>query len=239
MNTSESKTNESKPRPWWLVAVAVIAVGGMGAVVLAMTADDDSGRDAGGATAGTIGDPDVEQARWKIISDRTTGARLSKKQRASFNRQRKALDDMTRSVFDALFLSPERRDRVLKRNFTSAARKSYERARVGVPRRADDIRIRKRNARIVIDDNSRATLNISIVARGEVNKSPFVTEHRSILYAARDKGWKVFGFSVDQHPFKKADAKDKKSKPKKDSKGPDKKTKKKKQSDDSKRKGKR
>ncbi|MGH2750360.1 MAG: hypothetical protein ACRDK3_05750 [Actinomycetota bacterium] len=210
------KTSALKSKPWWWVGIAVLALGGMSAAVFAMTADDDSDseRDAAGPSAGTIGDPEIEQAKWKIISDRTARVRLSKKQRASFKRQRKALNDMTRSVFDALFLSPERREGVLKRNFTPAARKSYERARVGVPRRADDVRIRKRNARIVIDGNSRATIEISIVARGEVGKGLFVTEHRSILYATRNKGWKVFGFSVDQHPFEKAGKATKKDEPK-------------------------
>jgi hypothetical protein len=121
--------------------------------------------------------------------------------------QRKKLKTMAQDIFDAMFLSPERRSEALKANFTSKARRSYQRTGAGVPKGADDIRIRRRSAWIVIDQTVRATMNVNIVARGQADKGPFATEHRSVLYVAREKsGWKIFGYEVDQGPFKKEKA---------------------------------
>jgi hypothetical protein len=121
--------------------------------------------------------------------------------------QRKKLKTMAQDIFDAMFLSPERRSEALKANFTSKARRSYQRTGAGVPKGADDIRIRRRSAGIVIDQTVRATMSVKVVARGQAEKGPFATEHRSVLYVAREKGgWKVFGYEVDQGPFKKGKA---------------------------------
>jgi hypothetical protein len=215
VTTAASK--ESKRKPWWLVAVAVLAIGGIVAASVAMTAEDE---DSTASESGSIGDPEIRQASWKFEFQRAPGPRLSKKQRAAASTQRTKLKAMTQDVFDALFLSPEKQTKALKVNFTAPARKSYERAGAGVPKSADDVRIRWRSAQIAIDRNVRATINVKVRARGQTNSGAFATEHHSVLYAARGKdGWKVFGFEVDQQPLKK-------------NKGPDKKTNKKTQPKD-------
>jgi hypothetical protein len=114
------------------------------------------------------------------------------------------LNGVTREVFDAMFLSPELQSKALKSSFQPDARKSYQRAGAGVPKGADDVQIRRRTARIVIEGNARATIAVRIVARGQASNGEFATDHRSVLYAARgNSGWKVFGFVMDQGPFKK------------------------------------
>jgi len=203
-----STSQESKRKPWWLLAVAILAVGGLVAAAMAMTADDDES--SGGPSPGIIGDPEIRQAEWRFTVRRAPGKKLSKKQRASFPTQRKKLKTMAQDIFDALFLSPQNQGKALRANFTSSARKSYQRTGVGVPRGADDVRIRRRSAWIVIDQTARATLSVKVVAQGEADKGPFATTHHSVLYAAREKGgWKVFGYEVDQKPFKKQKASNK------------------------------
>ena len=200
-----------------IIGVAVAAV------ALSPEDEDSPGRGRTGSPSGSIGDPDIRQARWKISTERAafTG-KLTKKEKGSLRRQRRALSGMTRSVFDALFLSPEKRKKALKSSFTPRAHKSYMRAQVGVPRGAEDVKVRRRVARISIDGNVRATLKVRVIARGHGDKGRFSVDHRSALYAAR-KGpkWKVFGFTVEQRPFKKNDdkSKDKGSKGSKGSKG--------------------
>ena len=210
MTTSTSQ--ESKRKPWWLLAVAILAVGGLVAAAMAMTADDGSSG-AEGPLPGSIGDPEIRQAKWRFTIKRTSG-KLSKNQRASLPTQRKKLRTMAQDIFDALFLSPENQRRALRANFTPSARKSYQRTGVGVPKGADDVRIRRRSAWIVIDQNARATMNVNVVAFGQADKGAFATAHRSVLYVAREKGgWKVFGYEVDQQPFKKKKASTKDDEP--------------------------
>jgi hypothetical protein len=195
-------SEKPKRKPWWLLAVAVLAIGGIVAVAVAMTANDDGSNTSSGPSS--IGDPEVRQAKWKFTLQRGPGKKFSKKQRLYFAKQRKKLKAMTREVFDALYLSPEKQRAALRANFTPKARKSYLRAGAGVPRKAEDVRIRWRSARIVIDDNARATMDVKVTARGKAGQGAFATKHRSILYAARtNDGWKVFGFTVDQKPFRK------------------------------------
>jgi stringent starvation protein B len=78
---------------------------------------------------------------------------------------------------------------------------------VGAPKGAEDVRVRRRSAWIVMDETVRATMKVYVLARGHTNESPFATSNRSVLYVAREKGdWKVFGYEVDQQPFKKKKA---------------------------------
>jgi len=204
-----STSQESKRKPWWLLAVAILAVGGLVAAAMAMTGDDGSSG-AEGPSPGSIGDPGIRQAKWRFTIKRAPGKKLSKKQRASLPTQRKKLKTLAEDTFDALFLSPENQGRALRTNFTTSARKSYQRTGVGVPKGADDVRIRRRSAWIVIDQNARATISVNVVARGQADKGSFATAHRSVLYVAREKGgWKVFGYEVDQKPFKKRKASNK------------------------------
>jgi hypothetical protein len=207
---TSSTSKESKRPSWWLIVVAILVVGGLVAAAMAMTADDDDSNNASGPSPGTIGDPEIRQAKWRFTVKRAPGKKLSKNQRESLPVQRKKLKTMAQDIFDTMFLSPERRSEAFKANFTAKARRSYQRTGAGVPKGADDIRIRRRSAWIVIDQTVRATMNVKVVARGQAEKGPFATEHRSLLYVARERGgWKVFGYEVDQGPFKKRKASDK------------------------------
>ena len=203
-------TEKSKRKPWWLLAVAILAIGGIVAAAVAMTAEDDDSNASREPSPGSIGDPESRQAQWQFTVQRGPGERFSKKQRNFFVKQRKKLKAMTREVFDALFLSPEKQSAALRASFTADARRSYQRAGAGVARKAEDVKVRWRSARIVIERNTRATMDVKIRERGKADQGTFATEHHSVLYVARGKdGWKVFGFKVDQKPIKKNKASDK------------------------------
>ena len=223
MTTAESE--KSKRKPWWLFAVAILVIGGIVAAAVAMTAEDDDSNASGGPSSGSIGDPEIRQAEWKFAILRGPGKKFSKEQRNFFVKQRMKLKAMTHEVFDALFLSPEKQAGAIRANFTAEARKPYERAGAGVPRKAEDVRVRWRSARIMIESNTRATMDVKIRARGKADQVAFATEHRSVLYAERGKdGWKIFGFNVDQKPLKKnkpSDKADNKKDAKKDAKKKD------------------
>ena len=212
MTTSASQ--KSKSSRWWLLVVAVLVVCGIVAAAVAMTSDEEGPTTPRTPSSGSVGDPDIRQAKWKFTIQRGPGKKFSKKERAYFVKQRKRLRGMTRDVFDALFLSPEKQGAALRANFTAKARKSYLRAGAGLPERAEDVRVRRRSARIVIESNARATMDVRVVARGKAGPRTFATDHRSVLYSARSKnGWKVLGFTVDQKPFRpnKAAKKDEKA----------------------------
>lgn len=208
MTTTESE--KSKRKPWWLVAVAILAIGGIVAAAVAMTVKDDDSNASRGPSSGSIGDPESRQAKWQFTVQRGPGKKFSKKQRNYFVKQRMKLKAMTHEVFDAMFLSPEKQAAALRANFTTGARKSFQRAGAGVPRKAEDVRVRWRSARIMIESNVRATMDVKVRARGKADQGVFATEHHSVLYVARGKdGWKVFGFKVDQKPIKKNKGSDK------------------------------
>lgn len=190
--------------------MAILTIGGIVAAAVAMTAKDDDSNASRGPSPGSIGDPESRQAQWQFTVQRGPGKKFSKKQRNYFVKQRMKLKAMTHEVFDAMFLSPEKQAAALRANFTTGARKSYQRAGAGVPRKAEDVRVRWRSARIMIEGNVRATMDVKVRARGETDQGVFATEHHSVLYLARGKdGWKVFGFKVDQKPIKKNKASDK------------------------------
>ncbi|MDQ4057511.1 MAG: hypothetical protein M3124_00125 [Actinomycetota bacterium] len=222
MNTTTSEsTDKSRSRPWWIAALVVAVVVGVIAAAVAMTAEDDppTGTDPG--PSASVGDPKVKQADWKIGVKRAgKPGKLSKRQRKMFIKQRKALRSVTRDVYDTMFLSPEKLGGTMRKVFTPKARVALKRSGAGLPKRAKDIRIRRRLARIAIDASGsrRATMKVRVVATGTAKGKKFTLEHNSALYLSRDGGrWEAFAFTVDQGPYKKpARPKDKNQKNKKE-----------------------
>ena len=204
--TSES-TDKSRSRPWWLAALVIAVVVGVIAAAIAMTAEDDPPPDADPGSSGSVGDPKVKQADWKIDVKRAgKPGKLSKRHRKVFTKQRKALRLVTRDVYDAMFLSPEKLDGTMRKTFKRKARTALKRSKAGLPRGAKDISIRRRIARIAIDasGSKRATMKVRVVATGTAKGKKFALEHNSVLYLSRDgAGWKAFAFTVDQGPYKK------------------------------------
>ena len=204
--TSESK-DKTKSRPWWLAALVVAVLVGAIAAAVAMTIEDDPMQNAEPGPSGSVGDPKVKQADWKIDVKRAgKSGKLSKQQKKTFAKQRKALRLVTRDVYDTMFLSPEKLDGTMKQVFTPKARGAFERSKAGLPKGAEKVRIQRRIARIAIDTSgsTRATLKVRVVTKGTARGKKFALEHISVLYLSRDAArWKAFAFTVDQGPYKK------------------------------------
>ena len=216
--TSES-TAKTKSRSWWLAALVLAVVIGVIAA-LAVTAENEPEPRPG--PSGSVGDPEVKQADWKIDVKRAgKRGKLSKGQKKAFTKQRRALRSVTRDVYDAMFLSPEKLDATTREFFTPKARAALKRSKAGLPKGADGIRIRRRSARIAIDvsGSTRATMKVRVVARGTAKGKEFALVHSSVLYLSREADrWKAFAFTVDQGPYKKpAKPDDKNGKPNKGS----------------------
>ena len=195
-----------KRKQLWLAA-AVLVAAGLVATALATAEDEPRPPSRSGTEAGTVGDPQVKQAKWKVqvtVAGKT--GELTAGQKRRLKRQRPALVGMVRGVYDAMFLSPETLLSQLRRTFAPKARRAWRSSRAGLPRGAEDVRIGRRQAHIGIDVNkaSRATMRTRILARGTRGSREFALDHRSSLYLVRSgKDWRVFAFSVDQGPFKK------------------------------------
>jgi hypothetical protein len=204
--TSES-TDKSRSRPWWLAALVVAVVVGVIAAAVAMTAEDDPPPGADPGPSGSVGDPKIKQADWRIGVKRAgKSGKLSKRQKKMFTKHRKALRSVTRDVYDAMFLSPEKLEGTMRKVFTPKARGVLKRSKAGLPKGAEDIRIRRRIARIAIDASGsrRATMKVRVVATGTAKGKKFALEHNSSLYLSRDAArWKAFAFTIDQGPYKK------------------------------------
>ena len=201
--TPES-TAKTRSRPWWLAALVVAVVAG---VIGAITVTAENDPEPRSSPSGSVGDPEVKQADWKIDVKRAgKPGKFSKKQKKAFTNQRRALRSVTRDVYDAMFLSPEKLDATTRKVFTPKARDALKRSKAGLPKDADGIRIRKRSARIAIDvsGSTRATMKVRVVARGTAEGKRFALVHSSALYLLRDADrWKAFAFTVDQGPYKK------------------------------------
>jgi len=176
-------------------------------VIAALTVTAENEPEPRSGPSGSVGDPEVKQADWKIDVKRAgKRGKLSKGQKKAFTKQRRALRSVTRDVYDAMFLSPEKLAATTRRVFTPKARAALKRSRAGLPKGADGIRIRRRSARIAIDvsGSTRATMKVRVVARGTAGGEEFALEHNSALYLSRDADrWKAFAFTVDQGPYKK------------------------------------
>lgn len=227
MSTPTSESPKTKSRPWWLAALVVAVVAGLIAAAVAMTATNEPSADPG--PSGSVGDPEVKQAAWKIDVKRAgKRGKLSKRHKKTFTKQRRELRSVTRDVYDAMFLSPERLDTTLRKVLTPKARRALKRSKAGLPKGAEDIRIRRRVASIAIDvsGSTRATMKVRVVALGTAEGKEFALEHNSALYLSRDAArWKAFAFTIDQGPYKKPAKPDAKNDKKKEGskKDPDKK----------------
>jgi hypothetical protein len=145
----------------------------------------------------------LEQASWKIRSFAAGGpGRITKRDRRDAKRHADRIAGLVRHVYDALFLSPRDKKRVLKARFTRrAARALYEARRIGLPARADNVKTLARAARIGVDASSHrnAVVTVTLRARGVVGARSFRVRHRSILWLQRAGGrWNVIAFDASQ-----------------------------------------
>ena len=147
--------------------------------------------------------PAIEQARWDIRSFPAGAAgRITAKDRRGVREQGERIARLVRRLYDALFLSPSRRQDVLEAGFTRRAARALERMkRVGLPQRAGRVKTLRRDARIGVDalNPRRAVATVSLRAKGVVGDKPFRVRHHAVLWLEKSNGrWSVIAFESDQ-----------------------------------------
>lgn len=159
------------------------------------------------APPGSVAAPRIEQARWEIRAQPVgTLSRPSKKARQRFQAQRKPLGETVRDIYNSVFLAPSSAPGVVRRSFTQRAAAALGRLKVGLPARAEGVRMKRRTAALAIDmaGAARATAKVRLVAKATVGGERVALKHVAALYLTRQgRGWTVFAFEIDQGPWER------------------------------------
>lgn len=210
----EAETTEdegSKKRAWvpWLVGLPIVAAIALAVGFLIADLGGNDGRTS------SANDPTLrgEQADWEIRTY-VIGGRYVKGAPENVSPEvERDLTQVVTEIHDALFLRPSRLDSVTKRFFSSAAAKPFEKARIGIPKNADEVQTTHRVARIGVEAASteRAAALVQISAEGKAGSQTFRSSAESKLFLEKtENGWKVIAYEVDQrpgNPFEKSDEK--------------------------------
>jgi hypothetical protein len=156
--------------------------------------------------------PAAEQAPWKISSFPAGAlAKVAKIDKAAVATQLSAVETLVRNVYDAQLMDPRDLPKVLERSFTHAAAATFEKARLGVPKGATDVRSTKRHARIGVDiaGAKSAAAEVTISLKGELKGETLLIDQHSTLWMQKLEGdWRVVGYDVSQGPAETNDSSD-------------------------------
>jgi hypothetical protein len=148
--------------------------------------------------------PAAEQAPWKIKGFPAGAiAKIGKDDRARVAKQLGTVEHLVKDVYDTQLMDPKDLPKVLQQSFTNSAAASFEKARIGVPKGAVDVKSTKRQARIGVNiagaRTAAAEVTISVV--GELKGETLRLEQHSTLWMQRlETGWRVVGYDVSQGP---------------------------------------
>jgi hypothetical protein len=148
--------------------------------------------------------PAAEQAPWKVKGFAAGAlAKVGKKDKAAVATQLSAVESLVRGVYDAQLMDPKDLPKVVQRSFTHAAATTFEKARLGVPKGATDVRSTTRHARIGVNvaDTKSAAAEVTIAVVGELKGQKIRINQHSTLWMQRLEGkWQVVGYDVSQGP---------------------------------------
>ena len=157
-------------------------------------------------SSGSIAAPGVTQAAWEIQTFPAGAAgagRFSKADKERFRAQRVRVATLVEDVYDAFFLTPATRQRVVAEHFSKPAAARVTKAKLGVPTGVSGVQIKRREARIGIyaDGANRAAARVVVagIATAKGRKARF--RHAATLWLERTGGsWQVIAFDVTQGP---------------------------------------
>lgn len=153
----------------------------------------------------SVAAPEVVQPEWRMdVSVEGRQGKLTKADKAAFNRARPAVATLIEDVYDGIFLEPGTLKDVIGQTFTKDAASSLPKE-IGFPQGVSEVEILRRRAQVGIEARGarHAAAEITLAAKGVVNEKPVRLVHEATLWLARDKGeWKVIGFDVAQRPLK-------------------------------------
>jgi len=192
----------SSRRPW----LALVGVCALVALVAGVLLTDLPGKrllSSGGLTGGSESEmaEAVPQARWKIAPAKAM-SHATKAQSERIRRQRPRVTALVKSVYDAMFVNPDRLGATLDRSFRTEAARALRRSGAAV-QTSGLLRATSRRAEIGIHSAGRPMFAIASVSlKAEpVDGSSEPLAHSSTLWMERSKnGWKVIAFQLKQGP---------------------------------------
>jgi hypothetical protein len=209
--STSARTEQRRPPPALLVGVALVGLALVGlALFLGRTEQEGShprrGAEADGTEPATL--PKITHARWRV--DKFPAGAVGGMTKAEVRRlkaQGPKVGRLVRSLYDTLFLEPERLGRVVRASFAgSAARSFLSLDSSGPPDRATRVKLVTRKARIGIDAQAskHAVASVTVAARGSASGRSFRLVHEATLWLERwRRGWRVIAYDLEQRPVRK------------------------------------
>ena len=152
--------------------------------------------------------PAAEQAKWEVKTFAAGAiAKVAKADKAAADKQLGPVEHLVRDVYDTQLMDPKDLPKVLQSSFTRAAATTFEKAHLGVPKGATDVRSTTRKARIGVNvagaKSAAAEVTISLV--GNLKGEKLRLQQHSTLWMERLEGkWQVVGYDVSQGPTNRA-----------------------------------
>ena len=187
----------------WLALVGVFALVALVAGVLLTDLPGKRLLSSGGLAGGSEGEvaEAVPQARWNITPAKTM-SHATKAQSERVRRQRPRVTELVKSVYDAMFVHPDRLGATLDQSFRTEAARALRRSGAAVPA-SGLLRTTSRRAEIGIHSAGRPMFAIASVSlKAEpVDGSAEPLAHSSTLWMERSRnGWKIIAFQLKQGP---------------------------------------
>jgi hypothetical protein len=155
--------------------------------------------------ADSVAAPEVVQPDWNMdVSVEGRQGKLTKADKAAFNRARPEIATLIEDVYDGIFLEPGTLRDVIGQTFTKAAAASLPKE-LGFPSGVSNVEIIRRRAHVGIQarGSRHAAAELTVVAKGAIDERAIKLRHDAILWLELDSGeWKVIGFDVKQGPLK-------------------------------------
>jgi hypothetical protein len=153
----------------------------------------------------SVAAPEVVQPDWRMdVSVEGREGRLTKTDKAAFNKARPSVATLIEDVYDGIFLEPGTLKDVVAQTFTKAAAASLPKE-LGFPEGISNVEILRRRANVGIQARGakHAAAEITVAAKGVVGERTVGLFHDATLWLERDEGeWKVIAFEVTQRPLK-------------------------------------
>ncbi len=185
----------------WPISLALTAVSAIALVLYLPTRTTETTQ-----PTETVAAPGVIQPSWRIRAFPAGGMgvpHLPKKARARVRAQQQPLAALVEDVYDALFLQPGRLPAAVRGRFAAGAGSTLLARKVGLPRDATDVHIRRREARVGISVRgaNQAAARVEIAGKAKSSGRPIKFLHESTLWLERVRGsWKVIAFDLRQGP---------------------------------------
>lgn len=144
----------------------------------------------------------IPQAAWEVKAYPAPNADgISASDREAFLREKDVVVGTITSLYDALFLEPDRVERVVRSSLTPAASRALESSRMGLHAKVEDVRTTARFVRVgvQVDGGLRAAAVVRVEARALRESSPIRVWHRARLWMEKTPdGWQVVAFDAEQ-----------------------------------------